>query len=169
VLKRRREYSTSRYSESRRRAFSFPVESTRPSDIPRVRGERSRPPSSVLDAAIVIALTRISSVTGTLIRHRVANPNIQAATVRPAQRLPINAYRAPRPGAAAYPASGSRPPTSLGPSGPIVPSKYQHRDACIPDTKKTLPRIVTRNTRRTSSTQITVHTHASSQTLYTIL
>jgi len=64
VLAFSREYSTFRYSESRKCTISLSVESTRPFDIPRAGGERSRPPLNVLDAAIVIAITR------TGFRHR---------------------------------------------------------------------------------------------------
>jgi len=107
--------------------FSSAVESTRHPDAPDLGTERSRFQSRVLGSAAVIATNHTDSVTGLLVYNSDDNQHVQAAAVRPAQRVPIKAHRAsPRSGAATYPATGSRPPTSLGLSGPIARTAWTH-------------------------------------------
>jgi len=139
VLILSREYSSAGYSEHGERALSFSVESTRHLDTPNPRSENSRSQSSVLGFAAVITITRADSATGVLvyIHTHDDNSNIQAATVRPAQRTTVcqsrltAQTRAPTPRPIPRPARGLlRHSAHRGQSH--VPCNLRHHNARIP-------------------------------------
>jgi len=160
VLVLNRVYSTSWDSASKKWAFSFSVESTWHPDTPNPGNERSRFQSRVLDTAAVIAINRTDSATGILssLYNSDDNQHIQA----PAQRVLIKAHRTsvPRSGAATYPATDSRPPTSLDPSGPIARTIWTHALRRVHTLhENTLLRIIARSTYHTPSTHLCTCTH----------